>query len=136
MSLGSIILALTVYVLAVARVTRLVNHDTVADPVRLFIVGRARRAEAAAVEAERGDHPITTGLQRRRMARWNTVFEFVGCPWCVGFWVSAAGAVPVVGLVGWSWWAVVPVGLACSHLVGVAAPLSADALIEIVEDAG
>lgn len=136
MSLGNIILVLVVYVLAVARVTRLANHDTIVDPVRLFIVGRARRVQAAADEAERGDHPITAGLQRRRMARWNTVFEFVGCPWCVGFWLALVGAVPVVGLLGWSWWAVAPVGLACSHLVGVAAPLSADAPIEIVEDAG
>lgn len=127
-SLGTTILILVVYVLAVARITRLVNYDTVLDGARLFVARRAGSALAAAEEAEAADLWKVGEVHRNRQARWNLVLEFVGCPWCVGMWVALAGAVPVVIVLGLSWWALVPVALACSYLVGLVAPLSADEL--------
>ena len=119
---------LVVYVLAVARITRLVNYDTVLDWARLFVARRAGSALAAAEEAEAADLWTVGELHRNRQARWNLLLEFAGCPWCVGMWVALAGAVPVVIVLGWSWWALLPVALAASYLVGLAAPLSADEL--------
>jgi hypothetical protein len=110
MSLGLILLVLVIYVLAVARVTRLVNYDSVLDGLRVAVGVRARSLDRS--EAERG--------------RWAAVEEFLGCAWCVGWWVSLAGAPVVVIVVGWSWWAVLPISLACSYLVGLVAPVSAD----------
>jgi hypothetical protein len=108
MGLGYAILVLTIYVLAVARVTRLINYDAVLD-----------RPRAAVVRFVRGNP---------------TVVYFLTCPWCVGMWVALASAVLPVRLIGWPWWALLPVALACSHLVGLAAPLSADDDIEIEDD--
>ncbi|MHC9292044.1 DUF1360 domain-containing protein [Mycobacterium sp. LTG2003] len=125
-SLGLTVLILVVYVLAVARLTRLINYDTVLDPLRLWIARRAETARTAAEEAELNSQPTQSAIYLRAMARWNSLAEFLECPWCVGWWVALAGAVPVVYVLGWSWWALVPVALAASYLVGLAAPLSAD----------
>ncbi|NOR03686.1 DUF1360 domain-containing protein [Mycolicibacterium fortuitum] len=127
-SLGTTVLILVVYVLAVARITRLINYDTVLDWARLFVARRAGSALAAAEEAEAADQWTVGKLHRKRQARWNILLEFLGCPWCVGMWVALAAAVAVVHVLGWSWWALVPVALACSYLVGLVAPLSADEL--------
>lgn len=127
--LGYSILILVVYVLAVARVTRLINYDTILDPVRLWIARRGQAARLAAAEAEGGQAGVLRRVWVRRMARWNVLAEFLGCPWCVGWWVALAGAVPVVHVLGWSWWVLVPVGLAASYLVGLAAPVTADPLV-------
>lgn len=98
--LGYAILVLTIYVLAVARLTRLINFDAVLDRPRTAVV---------------------------RFVRGNpTVVYFVTCPWCVGMWVAVGTAIVPVMLIGWPAWALLPVGLACSHLVGLLAPLSAD----------
>ncbi|WP_166905928.1 DUF1360 domain-containing protein [Mycobacterium sp. DL440] len=127
-NLGLTVLILVFYVLAVARVTRLINYDTVLDWARLFVARRAGSALAAAEEAEAADQWTVGELHRRRQTRWNIALEFMGCPWCVGWWVALAGAVLVVHVLVWSWWAVVPVALACSYVVGLVAPLSADEL--------
>lgn len=128
MTLGMTILILVVYVLAVARVTRLINYDTVLDGARLFVARRAGSALAAAEEAEAADQWTVGELHRNRQARWTVVLEFLGCPWCIGMWVGLAGAAPVVIVFGWSWWTLLPIALACSYLVGLMAPLSADEL--------
>lgn len=112
-----VIVVLVVYVLAVMRVVRLVNYDTVLDWLRIVIARRAR--EDTRSEAER--------------ARWSVMEYFLGCPWCVGFWLCLATAIVPVVIVGWPWWALFAVALATSHLVGMLAPLSADDGIEIVE---
>ncbi|ART68195.1 hypothetical protein BTO20_06000 [Mycobacterium dioxanotrophicus] len=132
--LGVTILILIVYVLAVMRLVRLVNFDTVLDPLRIRIARRAQTAKSAGEEAEVNMQPIAAELHLRTMARWNTLAYFIGCPWCVGFWLSLATAIVPVVLVGWPWWAAFGVALATSHLVGLAAPLSADEDIEIVEN--
>lgn len=91
---------LIVYVLAVMRLTRLLTADTVLDPVRIWLA--------------------------RKFGPESTVLEFLGCPWCVGFWLSLAAAPAVVAYFGWSWWWLVPLGLACSQLVGMVSPWFSD----------
>lgn len=107
-SLGSAVLILAIYVLAVARLTRLINFDAVLD-----------RPRAAVVRFVRGNP---------------TVVYFVTCPWCVGMWLAVGFALVPVRLIGWPWWAFIPVGLACSMLIGVAAPLSADDEVHIEDE--
>lgn len=90
----------TVYVLAVMRLTRLVNYDTVLDPIRIRLA--------------------------RRFGPGSTLVYFVGCPWCVSFWIALATAIFPVWNVGMQWWWIFPVALATSMLVGLFAPLSAE----------
>lgn len=104
MSLGYTILVLVVYVLAVARVTRLINFDSVLDPVRVAVA--------------------------RVFGPGSKIVYFLGCPWCVGWWAALVGAAGPVMVIGWPWWATLPIALAASHLVGVAAALSAGDEIE------
>lgn len=99
------LLILAIYVLAVARLTRMVNADIILDPVRVAVA--------------------------RRYGADGTLSYFLACPWCVGMWLSLLLAIPTIVVLGWSWWALIPVGLACSHLVGVAAPLASDEDIDI-----
>ena len=101
-------LVLVVYALAVMRLTRLINYDAILDRPRSALV---------------------------RLVRGNpTVVYFISCPWCVGFWVTLATAwVPL-------WQAdntvaqYIAVALAASMIIGLAAPLSADDDIDIVDD--
>ena len=100
-----LIVTAVIYVLAVARLTRLVNADIILDPLRVAVA--------------------------RRYGTDSTLSYFLGCPWCVGLWLSLLLAIPVVAFLGWSWWTLIPVGLACSHLVGLLAPLASDEDIDI-----
>lgn len=125
MTLGYVILVLALYVLAVMRVVRLLNHDTVLDGARAWVATRAATANAAAAEANAANHTTLGDAHQARAARWNTLIYWASCPWCVGFWVCVASAFLPVWIVGWPWWALFPVGFATSHLVGVAADLSA-----------
>lgn len=100
MSLGYVVLVLTVYVLAVMRLTRLINSDTILDAPRIWLA--------------------------RKFGPNSTLVYFLGCPWCVGMWLSLAGAVGTVYLLDWPWWTLVPVGLACSQIVGMTSPLYSD----------
>ena len=124
-----------VWVLAVARVTRLVNQDVVFDPVRLWVASRVRGAGEAAAAAEVLDRVGAGRVWRRGERRWSTVEYFLSCPWCVGMWVAAVSAwVPL-----WHSHNVVAVYvgvvLAASHVVGVAAELlnDDDVVVEEVE---
>lgn len=114
------LLTVTVYALAVARLVRLVNYDTILDPIRIAIARRGRDENRSPAE----------------QARWNTLLHWAGCPWCVSIWVAAGTAwLPI-------WFADNPVArylgvlLAVSMVVGLAAPLSADDEIgfEMVEN--
>ena len=98
-------LILTMYVLASMRLTRLVNADTILDPVRVRLA--------------------------RRFGPESTILEFLGCPWCVGFWISLAGAFVVSVPLQWPWHASIMLGLACSHLVGVFSRFASDEDIAI-----
>jgi hypothetical protein len=100
---GQAVLVLVIYVLAVARLTRLINADTILDTPRVAIAARSRNDDAS--------------LPERR--RWQTAFYFVQCPWCVGMWLTFGLAWvplyhhgnPVAQYIG--------VALAASHLIGV-----------------
>lgn len=61
-------LYLILLALAAARVTRLFTHDTITDEVRL------------------------------QATRWQFTDDLLSCPWCIGFWVSAAGVLAFL------WW--------------------------------
>lgn len=105
-----ILFVLTAYVLVVARITRLINLDTVLDPVRIWLLRRARDDRRATLE------------------------YFIGCPWCVGFWVALIVApFPVIHL-GMEWWWELVLAAAASQIVGMAAGLWTDEDIEVVED--
>ncbi|WP_409428384.1 DUF1360 domain-containing protein [Mycobacterium sp. SMC-11] len=130
-SFGHTLLILAIYVLAVARLTRLINFDIVLDPLRMWISGRAATAKQASNDASVAEQKVAADTAIRRMIRWNTLASFLSCPWCVGFWISLAGAAVPVRLLGWQWWCVIPVAFACSHLVGVGASLSEDEDFEL-----
>lgn len=98
------ILVLAIYVLAVMRLTRLINSDTILDTPRIALA--------------------------RVFGAGSTVVEFLACPWCVGMWLSLGGSAVPVLILRWPWWSFLPLALACSQLVGVAAPLYADEEIE------
>ena len=133
-SLGSTLLVLAIYLLASARITRLINLDAVSDPLRLAVARRVEAARAAADEGEySGGKPALVESFRRRQRRWHTAYEFLQCPWCVGFWVALAGAVVVVAVLQWSWWWVLPIALAVSHAIGVLARFAEDEEIEAVQ---
>lgn len=104
MSPGHIVLVLVIYALAVMRLTRLVTDDTILDPFRIAV--------------------------STRYGPGSTIVYFFGCPWCVGLWIAVAAAALPVALLGWPWWSVLPLGLACSQLVGMMAPLYRDDEIE------
>jgi hypothetical protein len=114
------LLTLVIYVLAVARLTRLINGDTILDPARLWLATRQKQhwsiahgLQANLDQAELYDH------HRDVARRWQTALYFVQCPWCVGMWLTMATAWlpiyysdnPVVRYVG--------IALATSHLIGV-----------------
>lgn len=104
MSLGFQLLALVIYLLSVMRLTRLVNADVILDSMRIAVA--------------------------RKYGPASTMVEFLACPWCVGMWFALLLAVPTVSFLGWGWWTVVPLGLACSQIVGMFAPLSSDDELE------
>lgn len=132
MSLGHVLL-FTVYVLAAARVTRLINVDKIADPIRLAVARRIASAVLLADEAATAGQANIEEQHRRRADRWAVAEYFIGCPWCVSIWLCASTTwlpmffadnrvVQYVGLF-----------LAASMIIGLLAPVSAgDEDIEIV----
>lgn len=94
------VIVLAIYVLAVMRLTRLINFDRVLDWFRTAVV--------------------------KVFGTHSEVVVFLGCPWCVGMWLSLAGAPAATASLGWPLWSAIPVGLACSQIIGMAAPLYAD----------
>lgn len=120
-----ILLVLIGYVLTVARLVRLINLDTVLDPVRIWLL---HRVYGKPEEGESNDQ-----LQRRNK-RLATVEYFIGCPWCVGFWVALAVSPFPVLVLGLSWWWFLVLAAAASQIVGMAAGLWTDEDIEVVEE--
>jgi hypothetical protein len=108
------------------------------DEKRLFVlrlVGKRAAEEKALPLTVRGKRrevlaPYTVGAARLGRQRMWT--EFIGCPWCVGFWVYLVAWVvawPVVlgwgftlhGLGFWVWW--LPLALSFRWLNGLVATL-------------
>jgi hypothetical protein len=133
-SLGYAILVLAVYVLALARLTRLINADKITDRLRTYPASKLREATLVHTEAVAHGQTARAAMFRDRMARWDKVLYFVQCPWCVGMWL-AFGTVwapmyfhenPVVRYVA--------VALAASHLIGVCARFADTEEIDIEDD--
>ncbi|AHB79327.1 hypothetical protein JAMAL_7 [Mycobacterium phage JAMaL] len=127
---------LVVYALAVMRLTRLINADTILDRPRLAIAGKAREARLVMLEARAHGQAVRAQQYQRRMVRWNTAMYFVQCPWCVGMWLALGTAWvplyfhqnPVAQYLG--------VALAVSHLIGLCARFADTEDMEIVDDDG
>lgn len=131
-----ILLVLAIYVLACARVTLLVNADRISDPVRIWVARRAVLAQQVANEhAHAGRETVARQVERRAM-RWDLLSYLLGCPWCVGLWLALGAGIVPVRLIGWEWWAFVPLGLACSYVVGLLARLTEDEAAEVVKAEG
>lgn len=115
------LLILAIYTLAVARLTRLINADTILDRLRVAIAEKVRQHHDLADKID-GDTALDANASqyyRQRERHWSTALYFVQCPWCVGMWLTLATAwVPI-------WYAdnsvarYVGVALAASHLIGV-----------------
>ncbi|MEV6399963.1 DUF1360 domain-containing protein [Streptomyces sp. NPDC051907] len=98
--------------LAICRLTRLVTEDTITKPIRDWVEMKAAprpstrppgRAgdRAAAREAARARHSISAAItaavthretahEREAPRAWRYLDKLLNCPWCAGFWVSAA----------------------------------------------
>ena len=100
-----IALTLGLYVLTVARITRLINFDAIFDKPRVAIV---------------------------RFVRGNpVVVYFLTCPWCVSMWVAIALAWVPIYFADNAVAFYLMLALATSHLVGIGAPLSEDKELKI-----
>lgn len=131
MTLGYTLLALALYVLVAARVTRAVNYDTVLDPIRLRIAAHGSTAHRQAQELPTPEEQLHAV---RRYNRWTALSDFLACPWCIGFWVSVACAPAAVAVIGWPWWTAAVLPFAASHLIGIADRLVSEDM-EIVDGA-
>lgn len=106
---GLTLLVLVLYVLAVMRVTRLINADTILDTPRIYLL--------------------------RKFGPESTLAYFISCPWCVSIWIAGITTPFILNaltLPMW-WWPLL--GLAASHLTGLAAQLDGDDLEIEIEDA-
>lgn len=134
MSLGYALVVLVVYTLAVARVVKLINNDTVLDPLRIMIARAARDTATRSREAYSSDHTKTGDALAARAERINVLSYFMGCPWCVAPWIAAATLwVPLYHHHNPVARYVILV-LAVAHVVGLLAPLADTDDIAIVED--
>jgi hypothetical protein len=99
------------WVLALARVTRLMTKDEITDFLRVWIYGRWGESSTAGY--------------------------FATCPWCWSMWLGFGTAWVVWLAADWPWYLYPLVALSGSYLVGVSAEnLESDehVEVEIVED--
>lgn len=103
---GLSILLLALYALAIMRLTRLINADEITDPIRMWAANK--------------------------YGPESTLYYFLTCPWCVSIWLALGTAWIPLLLVDLPLWLWVFLGLAVSHLTGLAASLdSTDVEIEV-----
>lgn len=96
-------LVLVTYVLAVARLTRLMTADYISEPLRIWFLKHAQP-----------------------LAVWAT------CPWCCGLWFSAAGVIYPWWFLHYSWPILIALALSTSYLVGMFAQLDPSAHEDVV----
>lgn len=133
-ALGYAVLVLIVYALAVMRIVRLINGDTILDRLRLIPARKAGAARNAFLEAAAHGQTARADMFKTSFERWNKVLYFVGCPWCVSMWVAFGSvwvplyfhANPVARYFA--------IALAVSHLVGVCARFADTEEIDIEDD--
>lgn len=105
---GLTLLVLLLYVLAVMRATRLINADTILDTPRIWLL--------------------------HKFGPESKLAYFISCPWCVSIWIAGISAPFVLWALDLPLWLWPLLGLATSHLTGLAAQLDSDDLeIEIEE---
>lgn len=93
-------LILAAWVLAVARLTRLITRDKLTEPIRQAIAER-----------------LEDGSQ---------LTYLVHCTWCSSIWIAFASAPAAITLTGVSWWLLPILALAGSQLVGLASLVDSD----------
>lgn len=136
MSLGEQILTLVIYALAVARLVRLINADTILDRPRLWLAGRARHHQLVATELQAHlSQESAYEHHRTLMRRWQTAVYFAQCPWCVGMWLAIATAWLPLYQANNPVGRYLAVALAVSHLVGVCARFADTEEMDITDDA-
>lgn len=91
-------LALTLFVLTAARLTRIITTDRVGLPLRKWVLEKF---------SEPGQDSMVTFM--------------VHCPHCTGWWISLALAFPAAIVAGLPWWWGFGLWPAGSYLVGVLA---------------
>ncbi|QPX62123.1 membrane protein [Mycobacterium phage Indlovu] len=131
---GYAVLVLIVWVLAVMRLTRLINGDKITDRLRLWPANKIRTGQLARAEALGHGQLNRAAEAEEHIQRWDKVLYFIECPWCVSMWVAFGSAwVPlfysenvVARYFG--------VALAASHLVGVLARFADTEEIDIEDD--
>lgn len=131
MSLGYATLVLIVYALAVMRLVRLINADTILDRLRLYPAGKLKTAKETADEAEANGQTKRAEVFRASQARWGKVLYFVECPWCVSMWLAFGTAWVPLYFHANPVARYIAVALAVSHLVGVCARFADTEEIEI-----
>ena len=94
------VLILALWVLAVARVTRLITRDKLLEPFRVWVL------------AQRGAD--------------SQIAYLVHCSWCTSIWVAFATAPAAIAATGLSWWLLPIVALAASQLTGLASLVDVD----------
>ena len=94
------LLIIALWILAVMRVTRLINFDTI-----MFWL-----------------HNVVGN--KYGPGSWQA--EFLECPWCIGMWVSLMTAWYPVMLTGLTWWLYPALALAASMITGLLARFSAE----------
>lgn len=95
-----VVVVLVLYALAVARLTRLINFDTIMDWLHNLVATRLGPGS------------------------WQA--EFIQCPWCIGMWLAWATTWYPILITGISFWLYPIIALATSMVVGLMAPLSAE----------
>lgn len=112
--------ALVVDALAVARLTRLVTRDVIAEPLREHWIAEAFYATGIAAPPP--------GLTWEQAAVLDSdppkAATFITCPWCTSFWIGAA--VVTARWVAPGLWDPLARALALSHVAGLAANLDVD----------
>lgn len=78
----SVALGVPLLALATYRVWRLIAVDQITEPIRARFIFRDGRL-------------------------WQWVADLVGCPWCLGWWLSGVASVAYVMVLGLGWWWVV-----------------------------
>ncbi|AKF14674.1 hypothetical protein SEA_ALANGRANT_9 [Mycobacterium phage AlanGrant] len=127
-------LLLTLYALAVARITRLVNADKITDRLRLVPAAKLRSLQTLRRERMARGAVAEANELNSRILRWDKVVYYVSCPWCVGMWVALGTVWAPLFLGGNVVVQYLLIGLAVSHLVGVFAQFADTEEIEIVDD--
>ena len=108
------------YQLALMRLTRLINADTILDGPRAMLAAREKQHVSIADGLQANLDQAQLYEHHRALARrWQTALYFVQCPWCVGLWLALLTAWAPMRLLNFPWWSWPVIALAASHLIGV-----------------